>query len=210
MNAVAVLIAISIIKTYVPGEWEFIALISFAFALFLAAAAMQRQIILLYAAAPFVVAAVEFLMKTAERPVFLPDFAGALLVLAAQVLGKKRLADRPWFGPPVQCALAILGISALWVLTGRFAISLHDGFLLTISWSLLAFLVLGAGFVLKQRVYRIYGLVILASSVGRIFLVDVWELETIYRILSFLILGIVLLALGFLYNHFATALRKWL
>ncbi len=210
VNAISVLIAIAIIKTYVPVEWEFVALISLAFALFLAAAAMQRQVILLYATAPFIVGAVEFLMKTAEHPLFLPDFAGIFLILAAQIIGKKRLADQPLFGLPVQCALAILGISALWVLTGRFAVSLHDGFLLTISWSLLAFLVLGAGFLLKERVYRIYGLVILASSVGRIFLVDVWELETIYRIFSFLILGIVLLALGFLYNHFATALRKWI
>jgi len=40
--------------------------------------------------------------------------------------------------------------------------------------------------------------------------VDVWQLETIYRILSFLVLGVILVAIGFLYNRFADALRKWM
>jgi uncharacterized membrane protein len=40
--------------------------------------------------------------------------------------------------------------------------------------------------------------------------VDVWQLETIYRILSFLVLGAVLLLLGYLYNRFADRIREWL
>jgi uncharacterized membrane protein len=83
-------------------------------------------------------------------------------------------------------------------------------FLITITWSLLAFIVLGTGFLLRERVYRLLGLLLLSISIARLFFVDVWHLETIYRILSFLILGVVMLALGFLYNRFADFIRKWI
>ena len=52
--------------------------------------------------------------------------------------------------------------------------------------------------------------VFLALAIGRIYAVDVWKLETIYRILSFMVLGIVLLALGFVYNRYADRIRQWL
>jgi uncharacterized membrane protein len=40
--------------------------------------------------------------------------------------------------------------------------------------------------------------------------VDVWRLETLHRILSFLVLGIVLLVLGFVYNKYADRIRRLL
>jgi uncharacterized membrane protein len=98
----------------------------------------------------------------------------------------------------------------MWTLLHRLVAATAGGFLLTVSWSLLALVVLGGGFALRERIYRLLGLVILAGAIGRIFCIDVWQLETIYRILSFLVLGAVLLALGFLYNRFADALRRWL
>jgi len=111
---------------------------------------------------------------------------------------------------PARCVVIALGIAGIWLLLGRFVAASQGGILLTISWSVLAFAVLGAGFLLHERTYRLSGLVILTASVGRIFLVDVWQLETLPRILSFLVLGGVLLALGFLYNRFADAIRRWL
>ena len=39
---------------------------------------------------------------------------------------------------------------------------------------------------------------------------DVWKLETLYRILSFMALGIVLLVLGFIYNKYQEKIREWL
>ena len=81
---------------------------------------------------------------------------------------------------------------------------------LTIAWSLVAFAVLGAGLALRERVYRIGGFAILVLALGRIFLVDVWALETIYRILSFLSLGAVLLLLGYLYSRYSEQIRRWL
>ena len=39
---------------------------------------------------------------------------------------------------------------------------------------------------------------------------DVWKLETLYRVLSFMALGFVLVALGFIYNKYQEKIRAWL
>ena len=54
------------------------------------------------------------------------------------------------------------------------------------------------------------GLAILTCALGRVVIVDVWRLETVYRILSFAALGVVLLVLGFIYNKYQEKLRQWL
>jgi uncharacterized membrane protein len=51
---------------------------------------------------------------------------------------------------------------------------------------------------------------ILGCALGRVVLSDIWKLETIYRILSFVALGAVLLVLGFLYNKYQQKIREWL
>jgi uncharacterized membrane protein len=38
----------------------------------------------------------------------------------------------------------------------------------------------------------------------------VWTLETFYRVLSFMALGVVLVALGFIYNKYQEKIREWL
>ena len=81
---------------------------------------------------------------------------------------------------------------------------------LTVAWSLFAFAVFFAGLVLRERTYRIAGLITLGISIGHVFLVDVWRLDTKYRIISFLVLGVVLLILGFCYNRFRDTIRRWM
>ena len=67
-----------------------------------------------------------------------------------------------------------------------------------------------AGFLLRARIFRLGGLGILALALCRIVLVDVWLLDLPLRILSFLVLGSVLLLLGYLYNRYANRIRQWL
>ena len=51
---------------------------------------------------------------------------------------------------------------------------------------------------------------LLAVALGRVVVIDVWTFETIYRVLSFMALGVVLLVLGFIYNKYQEKLRQWL
>ena len=85
-----------------------------------------------------------------------------------------------------------------------------SGFYLTASWSVFAFGVFAAGMVMRERMYRWLGLGVLGAAIGRVVIFDVWRLETIYRILSFFALGLVLLVLGFIYNKYQERIRQWL
>lgn len=208
VRAMSVLLGFAVIESYIAEPWQFVCLAVTAFGFFSAALGSRRPEALIYAAGALGLGIWEFLSKTGH-PAFPPDFAGLVLILIAQRIGRRRL-EGDFFGPWVQSALIVLGVTGIWILMGRMVATVENGFLLTISWSLLAFLVLGAGFALKERTYRLLGLGILIASIGRIFFIDVWHLETFYRILSFLVLGGVLLALGFLYNRFAEAIRKWI
>jgi len=133
------------------------------------------------------------------------DFFGCLLLL-----GQERLA-RIVRAPVGQARFAgIAGLIALliWVTSAvRFH---HDPLPLTAAWALLALMVFFAGFLLRARIFRLGGLSILALALCRIALLDVWRLDLPFRILSFLVLGSVLLLLGYLYNRYADRIRKWL
>jgi uncharacterized membrane protein len=39
---------------------------------------------------------------------------------------------------------------------------------------------------------------------------DVWGLELVYRVISFMVLGVVLLVIGFLYTRYQDKIREWL
>jgi uncharacterized membrane protein len=65
-------------------------------------------------------------------------------------------------------------------------------------------ILLGAGFWRRSGFVRWQALVLLAVAIGKVFLVDVSELSQGYRILSFLGLGVLLLAVSFAYQ------RDWL
>jgi hypothetical protein len=101
-------------------------------------------------------------------------------------------------------AVALVYFLTSWVQQG------DSGFLLTATWAGLAFFVFVLGFVLHERVYRWTGLGVLALALGRVVLVDVWKLDVLGRTISFLVLGLVLVALGFVYNRFQERLREWL
>jgi uncharacterized membrane protein len=68
-------------------------------------------------------------------------------------------------------------------------------------------ILLGVGFGRRSAFLRWQGLVLLAASVGKVFLVDMSALSQGYRILSFLGLGVLLLAVSFVYQRDLLKLR---
>ncbi len=66
---------------------------------------------------------------------------------------------------------------------------------------------LGAGFATKAAVLRWQGLVLLALSIGKVFLFDLRELSQGYRIVSFLGLGVLLVCVSFVYQRDLLKLR---
>jgi hypothetical protein len=208
LRGLAVLLAGGMIFAYAPSSTWFLALVAAAFVFFLAACVRPSREALAYAAVLGLAAVSTWLARLTVAPAHAGDLLGFGALALAQQIGKRRAL--PGFHTTAQALLASVAVLGAWLLLHRLLGAVAGGFLLTVCWSLYAFLVLGGGFVLRERTCRLLGLGILAAAVGRVFLIDVWQLETIWRILSFLVLGAVLLVLGFLYNRHADTLRRWI
>jgi uncharacterized membrane protein len=72
---------------------------------------------------------------------------------------------------------------------------------LSAFWAVLGFGALVAGLVRDLRTVRLAGLGLLALAVGKVFIVDLAALESIWRVASFLALGLLLLAGAFAYQR---------
>lgn len=140
-----------------------------------------------------------------DTPFSLPDWVAAGLLIAS---GKLAMRFEEHISRTISPWLVWAGLATLWFLFSQKL--LQYSWPLTVAWTLFALAVLVCGFVWKDRCIRLFGMGVLLLSVARIFLVDVWHLETGLRILSFLLLGAVLLLLGFLYNRFSESIKKWI
>lgn len=73
---------------------------------------------------------------------------------------------------------------------------------LSVLWALYASILTGAGILRGIRRARILGILILGGAVLKVFILDLSFLEPLYRIISFIVLGLLLLAVSYGYNRF--------
>jgi len=135
---------------------------------------------------------------------------GFVVALVAQQRIARRSPEQFRFEPLGHAILVTVAGVSLWMFITRLVMQRMSGFYLTASWSVFALCVFAFGIVLRERSYRWLGLAVLGAALGRVVIFDVWKLETIFRMLSFLALGIVLLVLGFIYNKYQEKIREWL
>ncbi len=130
------------------------------------------------------------------------DFAlciGLLALLFARLRGDKD--SRPLAIASGTGALVLLFLFLTFELNTalhRFLPGMRAGGL-TLLWALYAFGLLLAGLARGVRGLRYAGLALFAVVVGKVFLVDLAGLESIYRIVAFIVLGIVLFLAALLY-----------
>lgn len=74
---------------------------------------------------------------------------------------------------------------------------------LSVLWTIFAAALVLAGMIRKSALLRWQALALFALVVGKVFLYDLSSLQRFYRILSFLVLGILLLVVSFLYQRHA-------
>ena len=65
-------------------------------------------------------------------------------------------------------------------------------------------MLMAVGFWRKSAFVRWQALVLIAATIAKVFVSDIWELDRVYRILSFVALGVLLLTISFVYQ------RDWL
>ncbi len=141
--------------------------------------------------------------------VYWPNLLSLLALIAMQQMLRRAATKLPLPENIHGIVVFIFGMS-LWRFvccwTNQFASGLSE----TMTWAGLAVIIFATGMFLRERFLRWFGLGVLAAAVGRVVLVDVWKQETIYRVLTFMALGLALLVIGFIYNKFQDSIRKWL
>jgi len=95
------------------------------------------------------------------------------------------------------------------LLTSLLAVELRHG-LVTLAWAIEAVAVFIIALRVKERSYRLAGLVLLLVCVVKIVVDDVWSLSPSERYLTFIVLGSVLLAVSYLYTRYREVLRQYL
>jgi uncharacterized membrane protein len=84
-----------------------------------------------------------------------------------------------------------------------------SGSLLTVAWGLEGLALLAAGFPLRDRVQRFSGLTLLLGCILKLFLWDLRHLDTLPRILSFIVLGLLLVAVSWIYTRFRDRVQRY-
>ncbi|HQM50807.1 MAG TPA: DUF2339 domain-containing protein [Candidatus Hydrogenedentes bacterium] len=74
------------------------------------------------------------------------------------------------------------------------------------AWGLQAFSLIAIGMILRSRTQRLLGLAFFALTIGKVWLVDLSSVEPLYRILSFIGVGLLLLPASVLYQRFSDKL----
>jgi hypothetical protein len=107
----------------------------------------------------------------------------------------------------VTSSLSALGAA---VALMRFGGEVMPANLATLAWVVAAFVAMAVGFVVRERAYRLSGLGMLALALGRLFVLDLSELPMDRRILTFILLGVILLAISFAYTRLRHRLEQWM
>jgi len=79
---------------------------------------------------------------------------------------------------------------------------------LSILWAVLGGVVFAAGIAWLRRPLRIYGLALLGLATAKVFIYDMASLDTSYRVLSLIGLGVLLLLSSYLYQRFVAPLDR--
>ena len=80
----------------------------------------------------------------------------------------------------------------------------------TMAWGIQGLALLAAGFPLRDRVLRVSGLVLLLFCILKLFIYDLSYLDTLPRIFSFIVLGVILLGVSWIYTRFREYVQRFL
>jgi len=137
--------------------------------------------------------------RNAVEPSALAGCIGAVACL----YGAQLIAPR---GHMLRLYHSLLGTT----LAGLLLCNQVSGRMLTIAWGIQGVTLLAAGFPLRDRVLRLSGLAILLFCILKLFVYDLSYLETLPRIFSFLVLGLILVAVSWVYTRFRDRVARYL
>ncbi|MGH9555686.1 MAG: DUF2339 domain-containing protein, partial [Terriglobales bacterium] len=140
--------------------------------------------------------------------------AVGVLLLSLPFAFKLRLlpADRPhasWLARLTHRPEQHLFFLPVAMATLLFFREMHSG-MITVSWGVEGVVVFLIALAAGERSYRLTGLSLLLLCVGKIVVLDVWEMGMRDRTITFVVLGLALLVVSFLYNRFRDTIRQYI
>lgn len=69
---------------------------------------------------------------------------------------------------------------------------------------------LTVGIVRRSKLLRVMALALLGLTIFKVFLFDLSSLEKLYRIISFIVLGLILLSVSFLYQRYRQRMAEFI
>ncbi len=132
------------------------------------------------------------------------------LLFAVGVIGRRSLAGRAGPAADAENAVRILVLvmAPLSVLLLIFREVQPTG--ITLALGLAGALLVGAGLPLGERALRLSGLAMFGLAILRLFASDLVRLQGLTRIVSFIVSGVVLLGVSWVYTRFREEIRKYL
>lgn len=141
----------------------------------------------------------------------LPQAVVGIAVVALAALGISLLlppAGSAWARPLLQglAAVAVVYLPSIAIVDAWTTGDASDPgqtpqLLLSALWGVIGFCALVGGLLRDERRLRLGGLTLLAIAIAKVFLFDLTTLESIYRVLSFIALGMLLLSAAFAYQR---------
>jgi hypothetical protein len=98
---------------------------------------------------------------------------------------------------------------AITLLTFMLALKMRAG-MVTIAWGVEGVCIVLLALALKERSFRLTGLGVLLLCVGKVMVLDAWGLQPRDRYITFIIVGIALLSVSFLYSKHRDTIRQFL
>jgi len=114
-----------------------------------------------------------------------------------------------WISAIVRRPEQFMFFAPVLLLTIMLALKMRAG-MVTVSWGLEGMLIILLALMVKERSFRLTGLVLLLLCVGKVLLMDAWGLQPRDRYITFIILGVSLLVVSFLYSRYREAIRQFL
>jgi len=79
---------------------------------------------------------------------------------------------------------------------------------ISVVWTIYGGAMLTVGIARRSKLPRVMALLLLGLTIFKVFLFDLSSLEKLYRIISFIVLGLILLAVSFLYQRYRQRLAE--
>jgi hypothetical protein len=136
--------------------------------------------------------------ETSNWQEWAPQLAGGVLLYAA--------ALRPQMVGRARDIASLFGT----VLIAAFLSKILRSSVTTVAWGVQGLALLVAGFPLRERRLRLAGLGLLLICVGKLFGYDLRHLDLPFRVLSFVVLGVILIGVSFAYSRFREQISRYL